>query len=357
MKKIIVIIICIIVSLMLISNIAAVAPIAETIPHQHIWVSGVCNQCGIICNHNFIDGICSKCQLECQHPSHDEQTRICTLCGLPCAHDYKNNQCSRCGRELVLYEDYLPDEYYLPCEHEGTIEYVQVQTNRGPQTIGIYTPYGYDPTQKYDVMVLIGGLNATCKIWFDQYLPIWTKNINIKPLLDNMIDKGNCRPVIFMSINTYSLTAMPIYMKDYFLPYLIENYSTYAESVEDMPNQREHFGLGGFSWGGYQTYYGGFRELFDLFGKYCPIAGSTEPELAADALNNQFSAYDVNLFICGCGTQDALYKLTYSHYDYMINNVHIFKEGKNTYWFECEAPHSWKEATIIMCDFLQIAFP
>ena len=33
MKKIIVIIICIIVSLMLISNIAAVAPITETTPH------------------------------------------------------------------------------------------------------------------------------------------------------------------------------------------------------------------------------------------------------------------------------------------------------------------------------------
>lgn len=343
-------------------DITAVAPVAEATEftiHQHVWLLGACRKCGLACEHNFVNGVCSNCKLECKHPSHNEQTRICTTCSLPCEHDYNyhNRQCSRCGKELILYDNYLPDEYYLPCEREGTVEYVKVETHKGLQTISIYTPYGYDPSQKYDVMVMIGGLNSTCKAWFDQEFPIWKKTMNIRPMLDNMIDKGSCRPLIFMSINTYSLESMSTYMKYYFLPYLIENYSTYADSVEDMPNQREHFGIGGISWGGYQTFYGGFRDLFDLFGKYCPIAGSTEPELAAKALNSQFGDYGVDLFVCGCGTKDGQYGLTRRHYEYLINNVPTFKEGENTYWLECDATHSWKEATIIMCDFLEMAFP
>lgn len=62
----------------------------------HSWDSGVCSECGYVCEHpSFSDSVCLVCGYTCPH---DWQSGYCSLCGLTCLHsDWSDGICCTCG--------------------------------------------------------------------------------------------------------------------------------------------------------------------------------------------------------------------------------------------------------------------
>lgn len=238
--------------------------------------------------------------------------------------------------------------------NEGTVEEVSFTDKAKDLKINVYTPYNYDETQKYDVMVLMGGLYSTHNAWLTSSINLETVKFKGKFMFDNMIENGDCRPLIIVSIGSHSLSNMGKYLRNIILPYVVSNYSTYATSMDDISLYRDHFAIGGFSWGGYSTYYNGMRSMLDVFSSFCPVAGSTESQMVVDSIKRDFSQYKINYLISGCGNHDGTYKTTNRDYKYLVDNL---PQINNSMFIEVNAPHSWKAASTIVFNFLQIVFP
>ena len=83
---------------------------------------GRCIRCGFLCEHpGFSACVCTLCGYVCPHASHDRDSRACTLCGQRQIHCFLAGRCT-CGAEPEVYDAGLPERFYQPCEHQGTVE-------------------------------------------------------------------------------------------------------------------------------------------------------------------------------------------------------------------------------------------
>ncbi|MCR5136341.1 MAG: hypothetical protein K6C12_04515 [Oscillospiraceae bacterium] len=222
-------------------------------------------------------------------------------------------------REPELRDDGLPEELLEFADHRGYVQYITYQTkdyvSYDPTPIDkdllVYLPYGYDVSEKYNVLILLHCAGADHRFWLQQPREYRTEEgilpVSVPNLLDRMIEEGYCEPLIVVSPCLYLFDGHPnMYGNDYdyahfageigrdLLPFLAENYATWAYdgSRWALNEARDHFGFLGASFGAYMEYLAIIGDNFDLASWYTFCGGG---EIDPGYLMNKWTGY---------GTQD-----------------------------------------------------
>jgi endo-1,4-beta-xylanase len=207
----------------------------------------------------------------------------------------------------------------------------------------VYTPPGYNPSQKYGVIYCYQGIGVGA----DTIFLDWSIYANV--VCDNLIGEGKIQPVIIVALddqfdgNGSNVAGMTI---NDAVPFVDANYSTYADAA--------HRGLYGYSWGGGYTFNVGCANL-DTFHHLSPTAAA--PNKAGD--NTLFPN----------GGAEAKQKLktlfiSWGQYDYesivTANvNCHNFctTNGIDHYWWQVPQAGHWANEVWrpALWNFLQMA--
>lgn len=198
-------------------------------------------------------------------------------------------------------------EYYLnECPKCGTVQTLSLS---GVRDICVYTPYGYDEAEQYDVVLLLHGSGGDITDWITKSQNVFSRRdcvgISGRKLYDWMIYEGKIKPVIIASIdnnyrNTYKELETDV---NNVIKAIVDNFSTFAPSFSDenITNARKHFTIGGLSMGSmflmrYMLDYPDFFGNYLLISGYSNIAGF-QKELA------EIENKPEKVFI-GCGVDD-----------------------------------------------------
>ena len=177
-------------------------------------------------------------------------------------HSFVRGVCSVCGAKPEFLTGWLPDEFYEEAEHGGTVTAVEYDTKAFAaydeltyhKRMNVYLPYGYDESRPYNVLVLIHGQGDSEDDWLVKTHESGGHVMCGRVILDNIFEKGLAEPCIVVTPVTETkfvqgLTAGIVQMQDELretiLPYIVEHYSTYAQSgsLSDLQAAREHFGI------------------------------------------------------------------------------------------------------------------
>ena len=292
-------------------------------------------------------------------------------------HHFVGGICSECGAGPSFETGYLPDAFYTPSEKAGTVvshSYtVTAYANHGDgkyeKKLNLYLPWGYDESKQYNVLVLIPGQGGDENSWLTTEYESGGKTMSGKMLFDRMMEQGLCDPCIIVCPRVETnlvqgLTAGIYQMRDELrqdiLPWLAENYSTYAAdgSLESLQAARAHFGLGGLSNGALFVYEGGMRYNFDLFASYAAFSGNGEPWNTVNYIQSgDWAGLPIDCFFTGAGTEgDWQQNYTRVGFDYFVENDTRLTEGVNAWRVDVEGGHEWKVWLTDMYNALQVMF-
>lgn len=185
-------------------------------------------------------------------------------------------------------------EYLSAADDIGTTPPVDRETLCGDETeflmeksLCVYLPYGYDPSQQYNVVYALHGTGAKEEYWLgDNRLGKSTCN-----MLDQMMERGECAPCIVVAPTYYSIptdraalftdywngdslaNVWPMYfweeMRGEIIPLIDSTYSTYA----DAPDAREHRAFVGLSRGSMTTVNSIMLHCLDQFAYFGNFSG------------------------------------------------------------------------------------
>ena len=363
-------------------------PTPTPCPHLH-WTEGVCDDCGAVCAHEqWSDGRCALCAIACDHPGHDSLTRRCTRCGAPIPHTYLHGECTLCGAAPEFLTEILPRELFTPCEHYGRLETLHYTAHdyrdiagREPTLIEksmvVYLPSGYDPSQPYDLLVLVHGMGCTERYWLaepqDYHYPdgdyVYTTD-----LLDSMMDDARCRKMIIATPcfyrdnenmgNYYRIVDEKQFlfeMREYILPLLLETYSTYAPepTLQGMAAAREHFAYAGLSMGSIYAFTSFIPECLDVFGWFGCFSGSDGSMTQLSRFLNSPENADkpIYYFYNSIGTKDTMLYGHRGQYRDLVNAVDALREGDNCVLHEIrDARHTYEAWGTGLYNFLPVVF-
>ncbi|MBR4718559.1 MAG: hypothetical protein IKP09_10920, partial [Lentisphaeria bacterium] len=251
----------------------------------------------------------------------------------------------------------MPQEYNNPNEKSGKVVSFKYKTRDNSKegsadiekTALIYLPAGYDEKDtktQYNILYLMhgGGGNE------NQYFGGEGRNSQMKNVLDNMIAKGDIKPIIVVTptynvpyasdMNSTSMNFHLELVKD-LIPAVEKQYHTYAKDVtkEGIHASKWHRAFSGFSMGGVCTW-GVFDHCIDQIGCYIPISGDSwiagmgNGEGSAKYLADTFtqSGYKPTDFrvYAGCGSpSDMAYGNLTPQIDAMKKHTEIFKYCDN----------------------------
>ncbi len=335
------------------------------------------------------DGSCTACGLACSHPSHDAETRQCSTCGELVPHHYISFRCTLCGAEAVFETEQVPRGLFEPCAHAGTVEmlsYTTTDYRPGPygeapgpieKQMAVYLPYGYDPAEKYDLLILLHGIGGSERYWLvnpqDYRYPsedmVYTAN-----LLDNLIDAAACRPMIVAAPTFYRNSAYPddylraldqpaftCELREDILPALVEAYSTWADEAtpEAIARARDHFAYAGLSQGSIYAYTSVIPECIDLFASFGCFSGSdgSMPRVAETLNSPPESELPIRVFYNSVGNADSFYSLHWNHYYDLTARCDGLTEGENAVFTTLQnLPHTYAAWSLGLYNFLPLLF-
>ncbi len=237
----------------------------------------------------------------------------------------------------------------------------------------VYLPHGYDKSKPYNILYLLHGGGVSEDWWFKMFPDTLT-------ILDNMIEKGVCEPLIIVTPTYYrgdKTDEKADYVTENFktelrrdlIPAAEREYSTYARgdvSEKNLIATRSHRAFAGLSLGSMTTYRAAFYNNFDLFSYYGPFSGccgpfgnhAVEVERILSTLENGLAkGYKLDYMLCCNGTADIAYP---EHKDIMEQveaRSHILKRGENYDFFVIPgAVHDMKAWQLHLYHALQIFF-
>ena len=273
-------------------------------PHE--WQDGVCAVCGAVCPHEWQDGVCAICGAPCPHPQHGQEDLLCADCALTAPHSYLNGVCSRCGARPHFFTKLseIPETLAIAASFHGTTETYHYPLESGEILPGphgtylpeerrqrdmvVYTPPGYDPAGRYDVVILSPGAGHNAHYWMERANRLGSTVGRIKgcELLDRLIEQGLIEPAIFVTVEYY-LLGQPAEiavsygrdLRERVLPFLAAHYATYASVDEKgaLIAAPEHFAFVGASFGamiGWQL----LADNTDLFSYWGLLSGAFKHE-------------------------------------------------------------------------------
>ena len=256
------------------------------------------------------------------------------------------------GNGLVNRDLYaLPETLYeTEATHGGTLreeEYGTINYRTGDEELTkkcqVYTPYGYDKNQRYDILYLMHGHMSDIYTLMD-----WG---NFKNVLDNMIARQMIEPVVVVT-PTFAphnekdtLDADTAYewvkvfhqeFKNDLMPFIEGKYHTYADyqtDEESLKNAKEYRAFAGFSLGSLTTWYQLYEnsEYIYRFGPMAldfwagkPWVSSSDENEAkknasfmADRLRERGVTQDDFIVEAFSGTADSLYPGVNNYMKYM----------------------------------------
>ena len=240
------------------------------------------------------------------------------------------DQLKHTGRIPAMLEE-IPQEYFSPAEHAGTLNKLTYQTWESFTYEGhsqaltkeawVYLPYGYSENQQYNIFYLShGGWSNETTIMGTSEAPL-----DFKFIVDHAIEDGKMQPMILVMV-TYNNTSsqdsgdysLALKLTDQFhnelvndiIPAVESKYSTYAEntSIEGIRGSRDHRGFGGFSMGSVNTWCT-FRYALDYFRYFIPMSGnySTDGRYMAELVKAQGYGPDDFFIYSMSGPDDFAY--------------------------------------------------
>lgn len=211
----------------------------------------------------------------------------------------------------TVYEDLVPSAYTTPCAQGGTIEKMTYDAHdyyNGEalyqKNAFVYLPYGYDPAQTYDLLILCHGIGGSENEW-----GMNGPDSRVKRIMDHLIEKGEITPFIVVTPNgragkTEDHSAFYGFDKELrndLLPALAERY---AVDITD----RSRCAMAGLSMGAMQTINLGIGKCLDVFSAFgafsaCP---TTNPARITASVLNAHPDLPVRMFYNICGTEDTI---------------------------------------------------
>lgn len=322
----------------------------------------------------------------CPHPAHDAETRRCAVCGEKVPHSYADGVCTRCGEAPVFETVCVPRELFEPCSETGTVELLSYTTadyrsddpeRRIEKQMAVYLPCGYDPAEKYDLLILMHGIGGSERYWLleaqDYYYPQGDYVYTVS-LLDRMMAEAACRKMIIAAPSFYRCSDEPgDYMRtpdqaaftrelrEDIIPALVGQYSTYAAAPtpEAVAAAREHFAYAGLSMGSIYAYTSVIPDCLDLFAWFGCFSGSDGdmPRLA-EALNEEpLRAYTICYFYNSIGTADSFYSLHWNQYHDLVWRADCLTDGENAAFTEFPGlDHVYAAWSLGLYNFLPLLF-
>lgn len=287
--------------------------------------------------------------LPCSHPSHDTGG-VCTLCGENVCHKYIGGACG-CGKPLEFETGSIDASLWLPCSHQGTLRTLEYQTRDEyyggdrlyTKTLDVYLPYGYSEENRYNVLILLHGTRGNSGYWFsedrgydygDDRADEWG---SFATVIDNMIEYKICEPLIIVSPTYYltdaerhsgddldrDITRMRYETVNSILPYIIENFSTYAQgsTYSEMCAARNHFGFIGASYGGILAYKSILTYDIDVFSWIGSISGGLADAAYIEYTWDQlgFDGLGIDYLYNSAGDRDSMRKDAQQSYQAVLS--------------------------------------
>lgn len=321
----------------------------------------------------------------CTHPAHDPVTQECAFCGEKVVHEYIGGQCS-CGKAAELITGRFDASLWEMCANAGRIETLSYQTKDINDPYGatvskqmeVYLPYGYSTNEKYDVLILLHGSGGDSNYWFKargyEYPGedgIWE---NFNTVLDNMIDRKLCKPMIVVSPTYYLSDAdrmngnnlsedvqqMRHEVPESILPCIIRNYSTYAESADysAMCSARDHFGFIGASFGGMLTCNAILTYDIDVFSWIGMVSGiyANVPQMNRTWEELGFGSLRLNYLYTSAGEYDTMQEDTADSYTSLLGYSTKVTEDNSCYIETAGAGHEERVWDNAVYNCMQIFF-
>lgn len=249
-----------------------------------------------------------------------------------------------------IYE--MPGEYLVKAKNQGTVECFEYDTNtydenNEPLRKGawVYLPYGYSTEKQYNVLYLLHGGGVSEDWWFKMFP-------DTVDILDNMIEKGICKPCIIVTPTYYrkgNVNEDAEYITEHFhtelrrdlIPQVEKHYSSYCGqdvSEKNLVANREHRAIAGLSLGSMTTYRAGFYNNYDIFAWYGPFSGCCGPfgdhdkevkRIKETLIKGYEKGHSLKYMFCANGDKDIAYA---EHIDIMTRAVkesNFLVEGSN----------------------------
>ena len=339
------------------------------------WQDGVCTVCGSVCLHPvWQDGVCTTCGAVCEHSTHTLDSHCCSTCGVLVYHSYRAGRCAVCGATPQFSAGALPERFYTESTQRGSISSLnytatEIDGKEYTRHALVYLPYGYDGSTRCNLLILLHGAGDDERGWLTLPHPMAGRSVEIRTIFDRMIEEKLIEPVIIVSLGldgdfgSYtggaSNEGLAREIREILLPYLAENYATYAASgsPEDLSAARQHIAIGGLSMGASYAYAAGMRMNMDLIGSFVCLSGIEPSGTVLEALNSAGQAgYPIYLYYAAAGSTDmALYNVTNS-YRAVVDGCARLVEGANAFYHECEGAHEWSVWATEMYNALQLCF-
>ena len=219
-----------------------------------------------------------------------------------------------------------PKFWEAPCDHPGTVERVDYQTNVYGDTMdrwaNVYLPYGYDDAGQYDIIYFFHGTNETQ----DSFI----SSDQVKNMIDNIIDMGLCEPFLMVFPTYYydyetravNHQLFPEEVRSDLIPAVESRYGTYAPTAdaEGFAASRDHRCISGYSQGSMACWNVSYRVL-DWARWIMPMSGSSVSNLdglKAALAETGLSAGDIFVILCSGGKRDMAYEGTVALANAMI---------------------------------------
>ena len=327
------------------------------------------------CGHPLYEnGVCVLCGHVCEHPFHSTEGE-CLLCGAKVVHHYVHGVCA-CGRTPDLYTTVLPERFYQPCEQEGVIVEWAYETEvwgvgaKAIENVDFYIPYGYTPLRQYNVLVLLHGLRTTENSWLNETHELLDgRFFEMRWIYDHMIEEKIIEPLIIVSASQYLVTDNNMYKTSYeqmaeelqrrILPYTVGFLSTYAEGDSEaaLIRAREHFALGGNSWGSYYTYDTGMCQSLPYFASFLCFSGDAAGAYIIESLEaERVKDYDVKLYYAAAGNVDVARAGEEGIFYSVVPRTSKLTDMENAFFHICEGGHDWNTWSIEIYNALQFLF-
>ena len=275
--------------------------------------------------------------------------------------DPQNVMVQRDGSRFLnmLLVDGERTENYKPANQRGTISHPWYDSkilgiNR---RLTVYTPYGYEanPKAKYPVLYLLHGAGGDEEAWSSMG--------RTAQILDNLIEKGLCKPMIVVMPNgngnqqaaqTYGLPNAEMDWRDpstrnNYVKSLCEEIVPFIEKNFRVVAKKSHRAIAGLSMGGGHTISasGMYPHLFDYI---CPLSMGAQrtPELDAQLQGIKKAGY--KLYWLACGNTDFLFENANELDGALTAN------GLEHTYFVSEGGHVWANWRLYLNTFAPLLF-
>jgi len=238
---------------------------------------------------------------------------------------------------------YLDDaKLWKASKHKGVIikEYYHTHWYNGSKQGGsfkknicVYLPYNYSEDKKYDLMVLLPGMDMpySCYLSRAHRYSKELYSVQFQNVLDNLIDNGTIKPVVLVTLPYYGSTTEgnPVMeldgnqliheLREDLLPYMRKKYS--------IAKGRKHTGIFGFSYTSTMILKYIMPSCIDLFSWFCACSVfHSDLKQAAKDLNSKLEEYPVDWLYVFCGDDDNAHDQTIEMFHTFCDRVDGIEE-------------------------------